>query len=346
MLCLWLESPVIQHEFLCYECGIAVRPREQLNSNRMDQVPTMSFRRNLLLSEWNRTFSIRLRSGPPATCYAILPPEGDILYEDWVFRNVGFYCVHCFALSTTITPQMFHDANLHYLLCSTFHEIESSHPLTWSSILTPGDLIHQVYIDNIRPFITRLPELYVVHITNPRRFTDWEALTKQRRFLSGNFFRSMKPSWCTGNADNICRSAGGKSAQACILRQSILMPLLHKFPDNSNDYIMRCGEIVRDQCKTTSYLIAEFIIEFLLGPGPCFRPWHTIATLRSKGYISGTSQLHSASLAVWDAHRGRYIWNNRVPVSARTGQDASACKVGPCFLRSVVVSFVITFSTL
>ena len=264
--------------------------------------PLLSTNKFLLLD-----YSMDQHAIAPTTCYAILPPDEQILYEKWVFRDVASYCEDCFAFSTTITPDMLLHANLHCLLCSPFHNLEGSHTPTWSSIFRRGDQLHHVYTHDIRPFITSIPRLYVIHITNPQRLASWEERLVQKTCSFGNFCCSFRPWWFTETVGNFCHSAGGKSAQACNLRLRILMPLMDKFlchfwTQNSNAAFWTHLDF-----KTTYHFIAEVILDFLLGPGPCLRPLPAITKLRSKGYIPETSKLRSARLAILDTDSGTYI---------------------------------------
>ena len=230
----------------------------------------------------------------PTTCYALCPPQEQVLYENWVFRDVAPPCEDCFAFSPPTTPDMLFQANLHYLLCLPFVDLEGSPALTWSSIFRRSDRLHYIYIQDIRPFITSLPRLHVVLITNPSKLHSWEEGISHRRFSFGNYCRSIRPFWFTDTVGTFCRSAGCKSARACILRQSILMPLL----DSNLPFCRITTRQSYVQYKTTYHLIAEILVEFLLGPGPCLRPLPAITALRRKGYIPGTSKLRSASFAI------------------------------------------------
>ena len=219
----------------------------------------------------------------PTTCYAIRAPDDDqILYERWVFRAAAYPCEDCHAWATTITPDMFLLANLHCLLCSPCDDFAGAQTSTWSSIFKRGDSLHYVYSHGIRPFMSSIPRLHVIYITNPHRL--------------------IRPGWFTDTVGNCCRSAGYKSAQACILRQRILRPLLdEKFP------FARVTTTDRyEQEVITYHLIAEVMVDFLLGPGPCLRPLPAITALRRKGYIPQTFKLRCARLAIGDTDSGTH----------------------------------------
>ena len=228
----------------------------------------------------------------PIACYTFCPPQDQTIYEHCIFRDVTPYCEDCFALATTITPDMFLLSNLHCLLCSFCHHDEGSHTSTWSSIFKRGDRHHHdIYTNHIRPFLTSLPGIHVVLITNPSKLHSWDEGIAQRS--------SNRPFWFTETVGTFCRSAGGKSARACILRGDTLMPLLST---NLPFWRLTTHEsYVR--YKITFHLIEEILVEFLLGPGPCFRPLPAIAALRKKGYIPGTSKLRSASFAIWNSEK-------------------------------------------